>query len=174
MSWMSWMWHLLYEIGGLCSSRINEISGSLSQGEVAPGCPQMLKPLVGARRIEVPKMSWPGYSPTTSALIHRQGGWKGQHGQHDMMFLWIKREPIRCSQKSFWNMALGAAFQNHKHAWMAVEFLFRGLRDDKLWRKNVESHHLHWHGTCLDMHNISSYLACEKCPFQVWRKCVVP
>ena len=50
-------WHL-YEIGGLCSSsRINELSGSLSQGEVAPGYPLMLKPLVGARRIEVPKMS---------------------------------------------------------------------------------------------------------------------
>lgn len=74
------------------------------------------------------------------------------------MFLWIKREPIRCSQNSFWNMT-PCGISESQACLMAVEFLFRGLRDNKLWRKNVESHHLHWHGTCMDMHNISSYLA---------------
>ena len=37
---------------------------------------------LGARHIEVPRMNWPGSSPTTSARIHRQGT-DGRPGWYD-------------------------------------------------------------------------------------------
>ena len=68
-----------------------------------------------------------------------------------------------------------AAFQNHKHAWWLWNFSFGawGIINygGRMWSHIIYIDMGHaW--TCIIYHHILQ--ACEKCPFQVWRKCVVP